>query len=243
MAPPRRGTLLLALLAAAACSPGALAATAAATTPWSKGDYPNPMKDTEACGRKGVQSRVCDPDGVISYESANVVEGVIQKIEAAQDPFKGDPCGELGVVGYQVGRWCETVPWVGGVVAVACWACTGGRLMCLAWGAIGPGWWPGPYPYAAAVRGGKVVVARGGAHCCCRVKIVALSPPLPPMRRSAPVCLRCALTTPWFHHVPASSCWPCCCHPWPQAITPPSPALRPCPTTTARAAIARLPWR
>ena len=42
---------------------------------WTPGTFPNPSQQSgsQACGRKGVQSSVCDPDHLISYASANVV--------------------------------------------------------------------------------------------------------------------------------------------------------------------------
>ncbi|GIL83335.1 hypothetical protein Vretimale_11310 [Volvox reticuliferus] len=75
---------------------------ARAARKWSPENYPNPMNDVNSCGRRGVSSWVCDPDGVLTYESANVVEGVIKKIYAGEPPYALGPCGNLGLKGYQV---------------------------------------------------------------------------------------------------------------------------------------------
>ncbi|KXZ41529.1 hypothetical protein GPECTOR_413g260 [Gonium pectorale] len=79
-----------------------LIAAPAAWARWTPRNYPNPMRDVETCGRRGVTSWVCDPDGVISYESANVVEGLIKKIHAGLPPFSLGPCGRAGPQGFQV---------------------------------------------------------------------------------------------------------------------------------------------
>ena len=34
-------------------------------------DFPDPQRDLQKCGRKGKQSYVCDPDGVVSYKEGN----------------------------------------------------------------------------------------------------------------------------------------------------------------------------
>jgi hypothetical protein len=46
---------------------------------WNKHNYPNPLFDFEACGRP-VQSWICDPDNIMTDESKNVIEGIIQLI-------------------------------------------------------------------------------------------------------------------------------------------------------------------
>jgi hypothetical protein len=46
---------------------------------------------------------ICDPDGIMSYEDANVAEAVINKIGNGEKPFIRAPCGDLGPRGYQVG--------------------------------------------------------------------------------------------------------------------------------------------
>ena len=79
----------------------------AATREWTPGTYPNPDLDPASCGRpKGMaRSWVCDPDGILSVESANVVEGVIKKILAGEKPYVKAPCGDAGMQGFQVCAW------------------------------------------------------------------------------------------------------------------------------------------
>ena len=73
------------------------------TNPWSPQTFPNPMRDTKACGRGEIASRVCDPDGLLSRESANVVEGIIQDIETAKQPYRESRCDQSeSSQGYQV---------------------------------------------------------------------------------------------------------------------------------------------
>lgn len=71
---------------------------------WTPSNFPNPTVDVGQCGRKGVRSWICDPDGVLSYNSANVVEGTLREIAAASDPFSSSGCSRLSpdaVKGYQ----------------------------------------------------------------------------------------------------------------------------------------------
>ncbi|MEW5310569.1 MAG: hypothetical protein WDW38_002355 [Sanguina aurantia] len=71
---------------------------------WTPEQYPNPQFNASLCGRPGVEmSWLCDPDGVLSADSRNVVEGVIQQIAVGDAPFSRAPCGSLGDVGSQVG--------------------------------------------------------------------------------------------------------------------------------------------
>lgn len=60
---------------------------------WNPQTYPNPVVDLELCGRKGVKSWICDPDGIITYESANVVEAVLRKIRRGEAPYSKMSCG------------------------------------------------------------------------------------------------------------------------------------------------------
>eukprot|EP00884_Botryococcus_braunii_P012507 jgi/Botrbrau1/21257/Bobra.39_2s0049.2 len=72
---------------------------------WTPDSFPNPTVDTEKCGRKGVRSWICDPDGVLSYNSANIVEGTLREIAAAAEPFSSSGCSSISpdaVKGYQV---------------------------------------------------------------------------------------------------------------------------------------------
>ncbi len=74
---------------------------------WNPANFPNPTVDIEKCGRKGVRSWICDPDGVLSYNSANVVEGTLREIAAAADPFSSSGCSRISpdaVKGYQASR-------------------------------------------------------------------------------------------------------------------------------------------
>ena len=78
-------------------------AHAASAVPWAPATFPNPYSDVAQCGRAGLPSRICDPDSVLSPESANVVEGIIKSIEAAKLPYAPSPCPAAGEEGYQVG--------------------------------------------------------------------------------------------------------------------------------------------
>eukprot|EP00242_Pyramimonas_sp_CCMP2087_P002430 CAMPEP_0198227466 /NCGR_PEP_ID=MMETSP1445-20131203/109333_1 /TAXON_ID=36898 /ORGANISM="Pyramimonas sp., Strain CCMP2087" /LENGTH=310 /DNA_ID=CAMNT_0043907539 /DNA_START=159 /DNA_END=1088 /DNA_ORIENTATION=- len=51
---------------------------------WSLSSFPNPMTQKHECGRgnvAGTGSKVCDPEGVLSFESANVVENTLNTIQ------------------------------------------------------------------------------------------------------------------------------------------------------------------
>lgn len=74
---------------------------------WTPDAFPNPMIDKSVCGREGIPSRICDPDNLLSRDSANVVEGIIQDIESAKQPYHKSPCDQPGNQGYQV---CTTTP-------------------------------------------------------------------------------------------------------------------------------------
>lgn len=80
----------------------ALSAFAAGAIQWTPAAYPNPMIDTDKCGRNGLTSWICDPDGVISFSQANVIEGIIKEIHAGQSPYVRHKCGAAGLQGYQV---------------------------------------------------------------------------------------------------------------------------------------------
>ena len=41
---------------------------------WAKEEFPNPTINLEACGRRGKVSWICDPESILSYESANNIE-------------------------------------------------------------------------------------------------------------------------------------------------------------------------
>ncbi|EDO30764.1 predicted protein, partial [Nematostella vectensis] len=65
---------------------------------WSKENFPNPIKDTEMCGRRGVSSWICDPDEVLSYADANTLEEMLRNIE--QKTTSG--CEHSRKPGYQI---------------------------------------------------------------------------------------------------------------------------------------------
>ena len=44
---------------------------------WQKEQFPNPARDIEACSRRGKVSWICDPDNILSYETANKVEELL----------------------------------------------------------------------------------------------------------------------------------------------------------------------
>jgi hypothetical protein len=96
-------TRLHSVVLAIAAASLAHASSAASGTPWGPATFPNPYSDVNRCGRAGVPSRICDPDSVLSAESANVVEGIIRSIEAPKLPFAPSPCAGATEGGYQVG--------------------------------------------------------------------------------------------------------------------------------------------
>ena len=48
---------------------------------WQKEQFPNPARDIEACGRRGKVSWICDPDNILSYETANKVEELLFSVK------------------------------------------------------------------------------------------------------------------------------------------------------------------
>ena len=76
------------------------------TDAWSPANFPNPQTDPARCGRPGVaKSWVCDPDHILSQRSRNVVEGILQNIAGARDPYaQASDCGSGRRLneGYQV---------------------------------------------------------------------------------------------------------------------------------------------
>lgn len=77
-------------------------ATAVQGAQWGPENYPDPKRDTQLCGRKGKQSNICDPDGILSYKGANRIEGIIKDIYDGVDPYVRVPCADQGVAGFQV---------------------------------------------------------------------------------------------------------------------------------------------
>lgn len=47
---------------------------------WKKEQFPNPKRDIEACGRRGKVSWICDPDKILSYDTANFVEEILASV-------------------------------------------------------------------------------------------------------------------------------------------------------------------
>jgi uncharacterized membrane protein YgcG len=47
---------------------------------WLKERFPNPLTDKNSCGRRGVVSWICDPDGILAYEDANILEEMLQSV-------------------------------------------------------------------------------------------------------------------------------------------------------------------
>lgn len=45
-----------------------------------RSNYPNPQKNTDECGRQGRASWVCDPEKALTFEEANQLDVIIQKI-------------------------------------------------------------------------------------------------------------------------------------------------------------------
>lgn len=78
-----------------------LGAMAVQAMPWGPDTFPDPKRDVNLCGRRGKSSNICDPDGVISFEGADRVEGIIKDIWDGVDPYKRAPCGDEGIVGFQ----------------------------------------------------------------------------------------------------------------------------------------------
>ena len=75
-----------------------------ACPPWTPDSFPNPKTDLELCGRGGKKSNICDPDGVLSTEAQNRVEGTLLEIYEGADPYVRAQCGDKGLEGYQVGH-------------------------------------------------------------------------------------------------------------------------------------------
>lgn len=79
---------------------------------WSPISYPNPQTQPSRCGRSHVQrSWVCDPDGLLSKHSGDVIEGILKSIAAAEHPYAhARECGGRRLnAGYQVGTSCDVI--------------------------------------------------------------------------------------------------------------------------------------
>lgn len=69
---------------------------------WTPSTYPNPQKDVDMCGRNGVKSSICDPEGILSVEAANMVDGLINEIAEGKTPYGKMECPGDGVQGFKV---------------------------------------------------------------------------------------------------------------------------------------------
>ncbi len=55
---------------------------------WTPNTFPNPQTDPARCGRRQVaRSWICDPDGILTKKSADVIEGVLKDIASANEPY------------------------------------------------------------------------------------------------------------------------------------------------------------
>ena len=50
------------------------------TRKWKKEHFPNPERDTEACGHTGNISRVCDPDNILSDRATKKIEELVNSV-------------------------------------------------------------------------------------------------------------------------------------------------------------------
>ena len=66
---------------------------------WKKGDFPNPTRDLNACGRRGKVSWICDPDKILSYETTNKIEELLYSVRKNTD----SGCSSGEDPGFQVG--------------------------------------------------------------------------------------------------------------------------------------------
>ena len=69
------------------------------TQEWLKEEFPNPTKDLGSCGRRGKVSWICDPDNVLSYETANTVEELLYSV--GKNTVSG--CSNDEKAGFQIG--------------------------------------------------------------------------------------------------------------------------------------------
>ena len=73
------------------------ASLVSALEPWTIDSFPNPSTSPAECGRKGVsRSFICDPDGLLSPSSKDIIEGIINMIGEHAIPYAKSPCSEEG---------------------------------------------------------------------------------------------------------------------------------------------------
>ena len=64
--------------------------TGICSSAWTPGQFPNPQTEPRRCGRGAVasgRSWVCDPDLLLPEKEANVIEGTLKSIAAAEEPY------------------------------------------------------------------------------------------------------------------------------------------------------------
>lgn len=66
---------------------------------WQKEEFPNPTRDLEACGRRGKVSWICDPDKILSYQTANKIEELLHSVR--KNTVSG--CSSSENPGFQIG--------------------------------------------------------------------------------------------------------------------------------------------
>eukprot|EP01023_Acetabularia_acetabulum_P021853 TRINITY_DN2157_c0_g4_i2.p1 TRINITY_DN2157_c0_g4~~TRINITY_DN2157_c0_g4_i2.p1 ORF type:complete len:475 (+),score=58.38 TRINITY_DN2157_c0_g4_i2:25-1449(+) len=54
---------------------------------WVASQYPNPALNPELCGRNVKQSWICDPEGVLDKQGADLLEGLVKEIYVGQDQY------------------------------------------------------------------------------------------------------------------------------------------------------------
>lgn len=75
----------------------------ASSHPWLSGDLPSPQKDPDGiCGRGGLKSAVCDPDGMLSQSDADTIDGLVNFIEGGTHGFNKVLCEGGDLVGAQI---------------------------------------------------------------------------------------------------------------------------------------------
>ncbi|GLI68432.1 hypothetical protein VaNZ11_012846 [Volvox africanus] len=69
---------------------------------WQPETYPNPRTQSNECGRRNLTSLVCDPDEIITFESANAIDVILSKVAVGGKPFAQAPCGTSRLEGFQI---------------------------------------------------------------------------------------------------------------------------------------------
>eukprot|EP00951_Prasinocladus_malaysianus_P045543 scaffold607966_cov55-Prasinocladus_malaysianus.AAC.1 len=85
---------------------------------WTPKTLPNPWTNHEACNRPHP-SWVCDPDGLMSEQDQNLVEGITKAIAQGDEPYALLPCGETKRAGAQEASDVDRLAPVNDQVAVA----------------------------------------------------------------------------------------------------------------------------